>query len=75
MKAQAMNRFFSESDLFVPQDFVQRFISNYLNQTTAISSERLFEWFHTVNPNYKYEDFLKKLRKICKPGELKEYQE
>lgn len=70
-----MNRFFTESKLQVPQDFIQRFISNYLNQQTLISSQRLFEWFHSVRPNYKYEDFLKRLRKICKPAELKEPQE
>ncbi len=59
----------------IPERFITQFVNNYLHRDTWVRSDYLFEWFAIISPNYKYEDYLKKLRKIVKETELKDFQE
>ena len=55
--------------------FINQFVHNYLHRDTWVRSDYLFEWFVVISPNYKYDDYLKKLRKIIKETELKDYSD
>ncbi len=67
--------YFRNNVVDIPIQFVEQFVNNYLHRNTQIRSDELFKWFMIINPKYKYDDYLKKLRKIVKEIDLKEATE
>ncbi len=69
-----MNRFFQEQQITIPTGFVDRFISNAINENVWVSSEQLFEWFQAAKPstNHSYKDFVEKMKEIVDESDLEE---
>ena len=70
-----MMQFFISKDSAIATEFKQRFIDSYLNRNSWIQSDKLYEWYITIKPNYEYNDFLKKLRVLVDDCDLKEFRD